>query len=209
MDQTVVMMAREGRALLVDCRSLDLTHVPFADPDVCVLIINTSVKHSLASGEYARRRAECAAAAEQLGVASLRDATTAATIADDVLARRARHVISENRRTRAAAEALRSSDWPTMGQLMYQSHTSLRDDFEVSCAELDAVVDIAGEIGERGGVWGCRMTGGGFGGCAVCLARSAQVDAITERIASRYRIATGLVASIFVARAAAGAHVIA
>lgn len=220
MDQTVVVMAHEGHALLLDCRSLDVTHVPFADPDVCVLVVNTSVRHSLAAGEYARRRAECAAAAEQLGVASLRDASMPdverladgtrplASTSDAVLVRRARHVISENTRTVAAVEALRASDWPAMGRLMYESHASLRDDFDVSCAELDAVVAIAQGIGEDDGVWGCRMTGGGFGGCAVCLVRSAKAAAIGERIGARYHSVTGLTAGIFPARAARGAHVI-
>lgn len=220
MDQTVVVMAREGHALLLDCRSLDVTHVPMTDPDVRVLIVNTAVRHSLASGEYARRRTECAAAAVRLGVASLRDATAAgveelaaiagsgASSADAVLVRRARHVVSENARTLSAVQALQASDWPVVGRLMYESHASLRDDFEVSCAELDVVVDIAREIGEAGGVWGCRMTGGGFGGCAVCLVRATEAAAIGERIGARYRSATGLTSTIFAARAAGGAHVI-
>ncbi|MEO8484037.1 MAG: galactokinase [Acidobacteriota bacterium] len=204
MDQTAVVLAREGHALLLDCRSLDVAHVPFIDPDVCLLIVNTSVRHSLASGEYARRRAECAAAAAQLGVTTLRDAS-AADVADQP---RARHVVSENARTLAAVEALRMSDWPRLGRLMYESHLSLRDDFEVSCAELDAVVEIARDIGEPGGVWGCRMTGGGFGGCAVCLVRSTEAAAISDRIAGHYRSATGLTATIFPARAARGAHLV-
>jgi galactokinase len=217
MDQTVVTMAHEGHALLLDCRSLAVTHVPFADPGICVLIVNTSVKHSLASGAYAQRRAECAAAAARLGVDSLRDASidrvetlaaaTSAGSPDDLLVRRARHVVSENARTLAAVRAMETADWSAMGRLMYESHASLRDDFEVSCAELDAVVSTAHEIGEAGGVWGCRMTGGGFGGCAVCLVHAPQAPAIAERIGERYRAATGLIASIFSARAAGGAHV--
>jgi galactokinase len=208
MDQTVVVLAREGHALLLDCLSLDVTHVPFADPDVCVLVVNTSVRHNLAAGEYARRRAECVAAADHLGVRTLREASMGFTMPNDVLARRARHVVSENARTLAAVEAMRQSDWPAMGRLMYESHASLRDDFEVSCAELDAVVEIAREIGEDGGVWGCRMTGGGFGGCAVCLVRSTQAAAISDRIGARYRAVTGLMSTIFAARAARGAYVL-
>ena len=100
--------------------------------------------------------------------------------------RRARHVISEIERTLHAAEGVRASNWPTVGQLMYASHFSLRDDYEVSCAELDTLVDIAQAIGISGGMYGCRMTGGGFGGCTVALVQAGKVASITEQIASAY-----------------------
>jgi galactokinase len=184
-----------------------------SDPSVALLIVNTNVKHELGSGEYAKRRAECEAAARILGVSSLRDATVAALESyrgkmDGVVFRRARHVIGEIERTVHAAEGIRASNWPAVGRLMYASHASLRDDYEVSCRELDAVVDIAESIGLPGGVYGCRMTGGGFGGCAVALVKTAAVEAITQKVAADYRAKTGLEATIFSSRPAAGAMII-
>jgi len=129
--------------------------------------------------------------------------------------RRARHVISEIERTLQAAEGIRTSNWPTVGQFMYASHYSLRDDFEVSCKELDAVVEICQSIGIEGGVYGCRMTGGGFGGSCVALVQADAVDAISRHISTFYKIATtgdeaksGIAATIFSSRPAAGATVI-
>jgi galactokinase len=127
---------------------------------------------------------------------------------DDVVFRRARHVIGEIERTLHAAEGIRASNWPTVGQLMYASHASLRDDYEVSCKELDALVEIAGNIGVKGGVWGCRMTGGGFGGCAVALVKTDSVEAVSKKIAADYKAKTGIEATIFVSRPASGATVI-
>ena len=127
---------------------------------------------------------------------------------DEVVFRRARHVISEIERTVHAAEGVRASNWPTVGQLMYASHASLRDDYEVSCKELDAVVEIAEGIGFKGGVYGCRMTGGGFGGCAVALVKTDPVEAISKKIAADYKAKTGIEATIFVSRPASGATVI-
>jgi galactokinase len=171
------------------------------------------VKHELGSGEYAKRRAECEQAAKILGVASLRDATAAQLEEakgkmSDVAYRRARHVIGEIERTLHAAEGIRASNWPAVGNLMYASHTSLRDDYEVSCQELDTVVEIAEDIGYRGGVYGCRMTGGGFGGCAVALVKTEAVDAITRKIAADYQAKTGIEAIIFSSHPAAGATII-
>jgi len=127
---------------------------------------------------------------------------------DAVAYRRARHVIGEIERTVHAAEAARASNWPTLGQLMYASHASLRDDYEVSCAELDAVVEIAQGIGTKGGMIGCRMTGGGFGGCTVALIRADKVDAISEQVAAEYEKKTKIKATLFVSRPAAGAMVL-
>ena len=127
---------------------------------------------------------------------------------DEVVFRRARHVIGEIERTVHAAEGVRASNWPTVGQLMYASHASLRDDYEVSCKELDAVVEIAEGIGIKGGVYGCRMTGGGFGGCTVALVKSRCRQAISKKIAADYKKKTGIEATIFVSRPAAGATVI-
>ena len=126
----------------------------------------------------------------------------------EVVFRRARHVIGEIGRTVRAAEGVHASDWPGVGQLMYASHASLRDDYEVSCQELDMVVQIAEAIGLKGGIYGCRMTGGGFGGCAVALVKTELIEAISKQIAADYKKKTGIEATIIVSRPAAGATVI-
>ena len=213
MDQFISVMGRENHLLLLDCRSRKTELVPVNDPTVQLLIANTNVKHELANGEYAKRRAQCEAAAKILGVPSLRDATAGALeIArgkmDDVVFRRARHVIGENERTIHAAEGVRASNWPAVGQLMYASHASLRDDYEVSCRELDVVVEIAETIGVKGGVYGCRMTGGGFGGCTVALVKTEAVKSISGRVAADYKARTGIEATIFVSRPAGGANIV-
>jgi len=180
------------------------------DPEVAVLIANTNVKHELTGGEYAQRRAQCEEAARALGVPSLRDASlamldTGKSALGEVVYRRARHVITEIERTVAAAEAIRKSNWREAGRLMYASHDSLRDDYEVSCSELDAIVEIAQQLGLQEGVIGCRMTGGGFGGCAVALVKTEAVSRISDRIATEYGKRTKIEPSIFVSRPAEGA----
>jgi galactokinase len=213
MDQFTSALARANHLLQLDCRSRDTELVPMVDPSVAVLIINTNVRHELASGQYSQRRAQCEAAAKALGVPALRDATMAMLRQaedqlDPVVFRRARHVITEIERTLAAAKAIAESDWNTAGRLMYASHDSLRFDYEVSCPELDCVVDIARSIGSAGGVIGCRMTGGGFGGCAVSLVRTASVAAITERMAKEYLRRTQIEPALFLSRPTDGAHVV-
>lgn len=185
MDQFISALGREGHLLLLDCRTRKTEIVPMHDPSVALLIINTNVKHELSGGEYAERRAQCEEAVRNLGVASLRDVTAGQLEAgkikmSETVYRRARHVIGEIERTVQAAKGVRQSDWPTVGRLMGASHAALRDDYEVSCPELDAVVEIAEAIGEKGGVYGCRMTGGGFGGCCVALVKASSADAITK-----------------------------
>ncbi len=213
MDQFISTMGREGHLLLLDCRTRKTELVPMNDPSVELLVVNTNVKHELGSGEYAKRRAECEQAAKIFGVSSLRDVTAvqmekARGRMNEVVYRRARHVIGEIERTVHAAEVIRESNWPAVGNLMYASHASLRDDYEVSCKELDAVVEIAEDIGYQGGVYGCRMTGGGFGGCAVALVKASAVEAITRKIAADYKKKTGIEAAIFSSRPAAGATII-
>jgi galactokinase len=213
MDQFISALGREGHLLLLDCRTRKTELVPMSDPSVELLVVNTNVKHELGSGEYAKRRAECEQAAKILGVTSLRDATAdqlekAKGKMSEVVYRRARHVIGEIERTTHAAEAIRQSNWPAVGQLMYASHAALRDDYEVSCRELDVVVEIAENIGYQGGVYGCRMTGGGFGGCAVALVKAAAVEVISKKIATDYHVKTGIEATIFASRPAAGATII-
>jgi galactokinase len=213
MDQFISALGREGHLLLLDCRTRKTELVPMSDPAVELLVVNTNVKHELGSGEYAKRRAECEEAAKILGVKSLRDATAdqlekAKGKMSEVVYRRARHVIGEIERTTHAAEGVRASNWPTVGVLMYASHAALRDDYEVSCKELDVVVEIAEEIGLKGGVYGCRMTGGGFGGCCVALVKTDSVEAITKKIATDYKARTGIEATIFSSHPAAGATII-
>jgi galactokinase len=213
MDQFISVMGRKDHLLLLDCRTRRTELVAMNDPSVALLITNTNVKHELGSGEYAKRRAQCEAAAKILGLASLRDAASSAleqakARMEDVIFRRARHVISEIERTPKAARLIEASQWSEAGQLMYASHFSLRDDYEVSCAELDAVVEIARAIGEPGGVYGCRMTGGGFGGCAVALVKTRAVAAISKKIGAEYKKKTGIAATTFVSRPAAGAAVL-
>ena len=213
MDQFISVMGKENHLLLLDCRSRQPELVPMTDPSVALLITNTNVKHELTGGGYAQRRAQCEQAAKTLGVPSLRDATEDMLLQargrmDETVFRRARHVIGEIKRTVLAAREVRASNWPVAGQLMYASHASLRDDYQVSCDELDVVVDIGRAIGPQGGVLGCRMTGGGFGGCAVALVRADHVDAISKRVAAEYEQRAKIKPTLFVSRPAAGALVL-
>jgi galactokinase len=213
MDQFISVMGKKNHLLLLDCRSCKPELVPMSDPSVAVLITNTNVKHELTGGGYAKRRQQCEEAARILGLKSLRDADAgmlegARGKMNEVVYRRARHVIGEIERTVHAAEGVRASNWLTVGQLMYASHYSLKDDYEVSCPELDAVVEIAEAIGSKGGVIGCRMTGGGFGGCAVALVEADKVASISERVAAEYEKRTKIKPTLFVSRPAAGATVI-
>ena len=213
MDQFISALGREGHLLLLDCRTRKTEIVPLQDPSVALLIINTNVKHELSGGEYAERRAQCEEATRNLSVESLRDVTAGQLEAGkskmrELVYRRARHVIGEISRTVRAAGSVRQSDWPAVGQLMYASHVALRDDYEVSCPELDAIVAIAEAIGEQGGVYGCRMTGGGFGGCCVALVKTSKLEDISKKIAADYKAKTGIAATIFASRPAAGATVL-
>jgi len=213
MDQFISVLGKKDHILLLDCRSRKIDLVPMTDASVELLITNTHLKHELTDGEYAKRRAQCEQAARILGVSSLRDADAEALERahgkmDGIVYRRARHVVSELERTLRAAEGVRASNWPTVGQLMYASHCSLRDDYQVSCPELDIIVEIAQAIGPKGGVYGCRMTGGGFGGCTVALVRADSISDISNRVASEYEKRTNIKPTLFVSRPAPGATVL-
>ncbi|MDH3718478.1 MAG: galactokinase [Planctomycetota bacterium] len=213
MDQFSSVFGREDALMLLDCRSQEIEYVPLASDEVTVLITNSNVKHQLDDGAYAARRKQCHTAADVLEVGSLREATLEQLTAqrsrlDEDCYRRARHVISEIDRTTRAAAAIRAKDWAVTGQLMYESHNSLRDDFEVSCPELDLLVELAQEIGVQGGVYGSRMTGGGFGGCTVSLTRTENVEAIRQALLTRYEAKTGISPHGFASRPARGAFVI-
>ena len=211
MDQFTSALAEENHALLLDCRSHKAIPVPMKDPTITVLIINTHIRHKLADGEYAKRRAECETAARILKCHSLRDATMpglerARQQMDPVVFRRARHVISENERTLQVARAIGEGRWPMVGRLMYASHASLREDYQVSCPELDRIVEIAKSMPEKEGLIGCRMTGAGFGGCAVCVVKTEAVRHLTRKMEEAYEQATGESVEIFSSRPAAGAR---
>jgi len=213
MDQFTCVLAREDHALLLDCRSRLAQPVAMSDPAVSVVVINTAVRHKLADGEYARRRDECLIAAETLGVPALRDAGLAQLAAarnrlDPAVFRRARHVITENQRVEAMAAALRAGGWHDAGMLMYASHDSLRDDFQVSCPELDAVVETARVLGEDEGILGCRLTGGGFGGCAVALIRSEAARTVIRKLTQACEARLGRQLAIFCSRPCGGAAVL-
>jgi galactokinase len=212
MDQLASVLGDAAGALLIDCRVEVVRVVPFDDPGMSLLVCNSNVKHALADGAYGRRRAECAEAARQLGVSSLRDATPemvdGARDIDPIVRRRARHVTTENARTLAAAAHLEAHEFAAVGALMYESHQSLRDDFEVSAPEVDVLVDAAREAGAAGGVLGSRMTGGGFGGCTVTLVRTEAVASVAETIVRAYHRRTGRTATPFVSRPARGAHLV-
>jgi galactokinase len=207
MDQFISALGREGHALLLDCRSLEYKDVPIPD-DTAIVIANSNVRRGLVDSEYNARRQECEAAATYFGVPALRDVSGQlfeqhAARLDPVVAKRARHIISENARTIAAADALKSNDLTLMGQFMAQSHVSMRDDFEITVPPIDALVDIIGDVvGEQGGV---RMTGGGFGGCVVALTPGLLVPEIKHVISKKYPAASGLEATIYVCEASPGA----
>jgi galactokinase len=213
MDQFISVLGRAGHAMLLDCRTRVPRMVPLADASVSVLIANTNVKHELTGGEYAQRRAQCEQAAKVLGVKSLRDASAGQLLAardrlEPLALRRARHVVSEIARTTKAADAMSAGDWAQAGQLMFESHESLREDFEVSCDELDLLVNLAREFAPKRGVYGARMTGGGFGGCTVTLLATDAVKAVSRHMYDRYKGQTGIEPSIFATKPAAGAQVI-
>ncbi len=213
MDQFSSALGEAGKLLLIDCRSETAELVALDDADVAVLVINSNVKHELTGSEYPERRAACEQAAKLLGVTALRDVPPVLLEEqkqklDLLLYRRARHVVTENERTVKAAEALQAGDWATLGELMYASHLSLKNDYEVSCPELDALVEIAGEIGAEGGVVGSRMTGGGFGGSTVSLVARGREREIAARIGAEYERRVGRAATAFVTRPARGAHVV-
>jgi galactokinase len=214
MDQFISLHGRAGHAVLLDCRDLSHEAVPLPADRVRVVVIDSAVKRRLTQGAYNERRAQCEQGVERLRAAgedvqALRDVspeTFAAHEADlphDVC-RRCRHVIAENARVLASAEALRAGDVERFGRLVNESHDSLRDDYEVSGPELDLLVEIARGVD---GVLGSRLTGAGFGGCTVTLARPEAVDPLRDAVLERYPKQTGLEPSLWVSRAAPGAGI--
>ncbi|MBN1640452.1 MAG: galactokinase [Anaerolineae bacterium] len=214
MDQFISALGRKNAALLIDCRTLDYRPA-FLPQDVSVVIMDTTVQRGLADSAYNTRRAECEEgvrllAAHLPGITALRDvpldafAHHAHALPENVR-QRCRHVITENARVLEAIEALDRGDAPRFGGLMNASHVSLRDDYQVSCAELDTMVEAAWDAP---GVFGARMTGGGFGGCAVALVESDRADAFSQQVGAAYAAATGLSPNLYICTAEAGADIV-
>jgi len=209
MDQLISAAGVADKALLIDCRSLETQAVPLPRGTV-VVILDTATRRGLVDSAYNERRAQCEAAAKLFGVKALRDVTSDRLAArarelDPTTLRRARHVVTEDERTVAAAEAMRADDAGRLGQLMNESHESLRHDFEVTNDGLNAMVDEA----RRGpGCFGARMTGAGFGGCAVALVAADRSEAFVRQVEAGYRKATGLDPKVYVCRATNGAEIV-
>jgi galactokinase len=186
MDQTIAMLAEPGHALLLDFadNSAIPVELPIEDAGLVLLVIDTRVSHALTDGSYGDRRTECAAAAQALGRPSLRDVSLEAVegLSDPVLRRRARHVVTENLRVLSSVGAVGDRDWEALAEVLDASHVSMRDDFEISCAELDLAVETA----RTGGALGARMTGGGFGGSAVALVPESAVSSVQAAVTSAF-----------------------
>jgi galactokinase len=215
MDQFIAALGQAGHALLIDCRTLETRAIPVDTRETLIAICDTRVKHELSASEYNTRRAECEQGVELLrragldGIHALRDVSESdlqeyGGALPDVIGRRCRHVVTENARTLAAADALGRGRLEEMGQLMLASHASLSRDYEVSCRELDLLVDIAMSVA-GGATLGARMTGGGFGGCTVNLVRRDALAEFSETITREYTNATGLTPNIYVSAAGEGA----
>jgi galactokinase len=212
MDQFVSANAKKKHALLLDCRSLEFENVPFDTSETAIVICDTRVKHDLATSEYNTRREECEQAVvilseflpnvQQLRDVGVEDFEKYKDELPETIRRRARHVVTENRRTLEAAAALKITDLHAFGKLMWQSHESLRDDYEVSCRELDLLVEIAKNAD---GVFGARMTGGGFGGSTVNLVKTENIEEFKEKIRCEYQKITKIEPEILVSEASEGA----
>ncbi len=211
MDQFTACFGKSGHALMLDCRSLEPTYLPLP-PSICLVICNTMVRHELAAGHYNERRASCERVVDALRnflpkIHALRDLELEdierfRSYISDLDFRRARHVIKENKRVTEARAALQDANLARFGELMYFSHDSLHRDYEVSCKELNLMVHLAKKLK---GVYGARMTGGGFGGCTINLVESEAVAEFQKNIALEYEKKTGLVPQILVTRAAGSA----
>ncbi|MCG8422466.1 MAG: galactokinase [Proteobacteria bacterium] len=209
MDQLVCAAGQRDRALLIDCRSLAAEPVPIPS-ELAVVVLDTARRRELVNSAFGERRAQCERAASTMGVATLRDVDLAdveahAADLDPEIYRRARHVVTENQRVVRAADALRANDARELGRLMDESHTSLRDDYEVSCRELDIMVELA--CGHDR-CHGARLTGAGFGGCAVALFERRSAGPAADEVVASYRRATGLDARSYICQAARGAAVV-
>jgi galactokinase len=209
MDQMISATGKKGFAVLIDCRDLAMDYAPLPRGTVAI-VMDTSTRRGLVDSAYNERRAQCEAAARFFGVPLLRDVSLAdfqdrGGPLPELTRRRARHVIAENERTVQAAQAMRQHDAVRLGQLMNDSHTSLKQDFEVSNAQLDEMAAIA-QV--QPGCLGARMTGAGFGGCAVALVYEETVPDFIEKVSARYEQATGLTPKLYVCHPSNGAEIV-
>lgn len=212
MDQFAACFGRAGHALLLDCRALTGTPVPLP-PELSLVICNTMVKHEHSGGEYNARRAQCEEGVQLLKrwyphISALRDVSLSQLLQHEkdlppLIFRRCKHVISENDRVIDFVDAMRQNDFTAAGKLMAESHTSLRDDFDVSCRELDVMVELAQQ---SEGIIGARMTGGGFGGCTINLVKREHVGEFGAAVAAGYKSVTGIAPDIIVCAAGEGAE---
>ncbi len=212
MDQFAVAMGKKDHAIFLDTSDLSYEYAKIQLPDAKIVITNSKVKHSLVDGKYNERREECATALKELqtvcDIQSLGDLDNAEfeankdAIKDEERRKRAKHAVAENQRTVKAVAALKENDLITFGQLMNQSHISLRDDYKVSCEEIDVLVDLAWKVE---GVIGSRITGGGFGGCTVSIVKNDAVDAFMEQVGTGYKEKTGIDAEFYVVDIGEGA----
>jgi galactokinase len=210
MDQTIVAAGKAGSAMLLDCRDLSKQFIPIDPTALRVVIVNSMVKHELSGGEYAERRSQCEEGAKFFKVKALRDVTMDQVKAakgklSDIVFNRCRHVVGEINRCTEAAKELIARNFDRVGELIVQSHNSLRDDYEVSTEELDYLVEQSMKVT---GVYGARMTGGGFGGCIVALVKPDRVDALTTHLNTVYPKKVGKKPEIYVTTATDGAKVV-
>ena len=213
MDQLTSALGQKDHLIMIDCRSLEITPTPVPQ-GYSIAIINSNVKHDLVTGEYNSRRQECEQAAKFFGVKALRDVTPEQFHArenelkaeSELVYKRAKHVVYEDQRVLDAVAALKANDMVKLGQLMGESHDSMRDDFEITIPEIDYLVELAQvAIGKNGGA---RMTGGGFGGCIVCLVPNEKVEALRQLITDNYEKQTGIKETFYLCTASDGVRVV-
>jgi len=213
MDQFVIVHGKENHALFLDCRSLEYEHIPILTDKIRIVVCNTKIKHELAASAYNERIAECQEGVRlfqgicpdinALRDVSLRRLTELKNTLPEVIRKRCYHVVSENERVLKSATAIKQNQYALLGELINESHNSLRDNYEVSCYELNIMVDIARELP---GVLGSRMTGGGFGGCTVNLVKTEYIENFTRNITAKYEEKTGLQPEIYVSEPVGGAY---
>jgi len=213
MDQFASMMGKENHVIKLDCRSLDYEYFPLSIKGYKIVLLDSQVKHSLASSEYNTRRNECSEGVRQIqnkyaAVQSLRDATIEMVdecITDPVIKKRCRYIIEENTRLQEGCKDLERNDLESFGKKMYQSHAGLRDLYEVSCKELDF---IEAECAQEKDIIGARMMGGGFGGCVIAIMKEKSIDAITDRIMNEYKNKLGKELKVYITRIDSGTGLI-
>ena len=209
MDQMASAACKEGHALFLDCRSLEIQHVPLP-AHVAVVVMDTSTRRGLVDSAYNERRSQCEEAARFFGVKALRDVSLdefekRKSGLNEVVMRRARHIITDDQRVLDAMQAMRTNDLVRLGNILNAGHSSLRDDFEVTNEALNQIVEAAQE---QSSCYGARMTGGGFGGCAIALVDAGKVNAFVDSVEKAYREKSGLEPQIYVCKASAGASVV-